>query len=81
MAQALIDVSRIGPEIPADLLTAFTAGSLDARVEALCTRVWSRPARATIALAMALSLAVAAGVTFDHDVHHAVDSLVELLVG
>lgn len=81
VAQALIDVSRIGPEIPAGLVSAFTSGSLDARVEALCTRVWSRPARAAITLAMAVILAVAAGVTFDHDVHHAVDSLVELLAG
>jgi Zn-dependent protease with chaperone function len=79
VADALITVARLEARLARAPVAAFTAGALDARIEALCAPHWRRPGHGALVAGLAAVAAVGLAIAFDHRIHDAADAVLSIL--
>ena len=80
VAQALIDVTRLGASLPDGCLAGFAVDALDARVHALCEPIAATPGPNAFPWLVAIAIAlIGAGLILDRHVHDAAEIFIGLL--
>lgn len=76
VAQALVDVARLGHPDRSSFALGFVGDDLDARVRALCSPSWRSSTRLAVLAAGSTVAVVAVGLLLDHRIHSAIEALV-----